>query len=523
MDNCTHTLGQLLGELHIPHSKRFVADSVQSHPEHPSLLSITDSLDKYHIENMAVKITEDKLSQMPLPAIVQLSDTGGMFHVLSSFTTDKVVLKDDKGKRETLDQEAFLKRWTGVCLLVEPQDHSKEPNIAVYLKKQRFQWALVALLGLGLLLWGLPTLIHWLRFQFDTSVFLFALVKCIGLVVGLLLLLYEADKSNPSLQAFCSGGGKTNCDAVLQSKGAKLIQGEVSLSILGFSYFFSTSILLFAYGQNALGLLGVLSLINIPVVLGSAYYQGYVLKQWCPFCLLVQGALFFEIGISLFYGFTVNTFSIAYIPALLSLFVLPVWLWKNLKPLLDRQKETLFYKRGLSKIKNNPSVLEGLLQHTRKISTPTQGLGISFTNPKAQYDVIKVCNPYCGPCAKAHPILDELVEREKINLQVLFTASTAKNDIKTKPVGHFLAIDGKGNKEQTLKALDDWYMADKKDYDTYAQKYPINGELVKQHKKIEAMRQWCDTEKITHTPTLFINGNELPKEYSVEDLKEVLR
>ncbi|WP_147676335.1 DsbA family protein [Algibacter pacificus] len=50
----------------------------------------------------------------------------------------------------------------------------------------------------------------------------------------------------------------------------------------------------------------------------------------------------------------------------------------------------------------------------------------------------------------------------------------------------------------------------------------MNGELEKQNHKIEAMRNWCDAENITHTPTIFINGFELPKEYSIEDLREVL-
>ncbi|MGS2737720.1 hypothetical protein [Sinomicrobium sp. M5D2P17] len=50
----------------------------------------------------------------------------------------------------------------------------------------------------------------------------------------------------------------------------------------------------------------------------------------------------------------------------------------------------------------------------------------------------------------------------------------------------------------------------------------MNGELEEQRIKITAMRQWCDIENITQTPTIFINGYELPKEYLVEDLKEVL-
>jgi len=35
------------------------------------------------------------------------------------------------------------------------------------------------------------------------------------------------------------------------------------------------------------------------------------------------------------------------------------------------------------------------------------------------------------------------------------------------------------------------------------------------------MKAWCEKEGITHTPTIFINGYKLPKEYRIEDLKEI--
>ena len=61
------------------------------------------------------------------------------------------------------------------------------------------------------------------------------------------------------------------------------------------------------------------------------------------------------------------------------------------------------------------------------------------------------------------------------------------------------------------QALDDWYLAEKKDYDAFALKYPMNGELQQQKDKIIAMREWCDAMKIRATPTIYINGQELPE------------
>ncbi|NKI27658.1 hypothetical protein HCG49_13900 [Arenibacter sp. 6A1] len=199
------------------------------------------------------------------------------------------------------------------------------------------------------------------------------------------------------------------------------------------------------------------------------------------------------------------------LPILLSLSLLPVLIWKLTKPLIEAKKEANLYRRHLKKIKYNPTVLEGLLTKTRKITSKTEGLGISFKTKNAKYNVLKICNPYCDPCAKAHPILEELLNKGKINLQILFTARADNKDLMARPVRHFLAIDEMGDKKRTQLILDEWYRVENKNYKVFAHKYPKNGELEQQNKKIAAMRQWCDDENITHTPTIFINGYELPR------------
>ena len=249
----------------------------------------------------------------------------------------------------------------------------------------------------------------------------------------------------------------------------------------------------------------------------STYYQGVVIKQWCRFCMVVQAVLLLEASIAFLGGFHLIELEPTTIPMLLLLLIVPILIWNWLKPLLEKEKETNLYKRGLQKIKNNTDVFLGLLQKSQKIETSVEGLGITLKNNTARYDVVKVCNPYCGPCAKAHPLLDELLREGKINLQVLFTASIDEADRRNKPVKHFLALH-EMDKELAHKAMDSWYLAKEKNYEQFAQAYVLNGELRRQDHKILAMEEWCKAEKITQTPTIFINGYELPKEYNVEDL-----
>ena len=356
-------------------------------------------------------------------------------------------------------------------------------------------------------------------------IIIYTLIKVIGITVGIFLLWFEVDQYNPTLQSFCTGENKKiNCNAVLGSKHAKLFNGNLSLSLLSFSYFFGTLAYLLVYGfsSSTLCMLGVMSFISLPVLLISIYYQAIVIKQWCKFCIIIQSVLIVEICITFLGEFYKTPIAYETLPLLLALLLIPILSWKLLKPLLEQEKETNIHKRGLKKIKSNPAILKSLLLKSKKIETLPKGLGISINNISAKYHVIKVCNPYCAPCAKAHPILESLIDTGSINLQVLFTASVDSNDIKADPVRHFLAIDGQGDKSKTQRALDDWYNAEQKDYEVFANKYSVNTELSLQNNKIEAMRTWCDAENIEYTPTIFINRYELPKEYSIEDLKDVL-
>ncbi len=50
----------------------------------------------------------------------------------------------------------------------------------------------------------------------------------------------------------------------------------------------------------------------------------------------------------------------------------------------------------------------------------------------------------------------------------------------------------------------------------------MNGELLQQGDKIDAMDKWCNAMEIKTTPTIFINGYQLPDAYSIEDLQYFL-
>ena len=107
-------------------------------------------------------------------------------------------------------------------------------------------------------------------------------------------------------------------------------------------------------------------------------------------------------------------------------------------------------------------------------------------------------------------------------MKIIFTATNHEEDIRSSPAKHLLAIAEINGEKVAKKALDDWYLSEKKDYDKFSEKYVLNAELKQQDKKIEAMHSWCKKTDIKFTPTIFINGYHLPDAYSIEDLQYFL-
>lgn len=351
----------------------------------------------------------------------------------------------------------------------------------------------------------------------------FLITSTIGLLISLLLVWYEVDAHSPFIKEVCGGQGrKMNCDAVLSSAGSAFL--GINWAVWGFAYFatFFLSMLLFFERTSHAHLWSLFSIGALIYLPFSIYYQSKVVKQWCPLCLSVLAVIVVNSIASIYFVSISSTVlfdwkAVLDVASIGLLFLLATY---YAIPMLKEAKESKSYAKRLKKLRYNPDIFKTLLAKSDTVTVSAEGLGVVVGNPEAKNEIIKVCNPYCKPCAKAHPELEHIIKNNQdVKIRVIFTASGEENDKKTAPVLHLLAIQSKGDMKMTTKALDDWYLPDKKDYETFAQKYPLNGELKGQLDKIIAMRDWCDVMKIRATPTIYVNGSELPDSYRISELK----
>ncbi len=510
-----------------------VNETLQNHPDYPSLLCISDSLNKWNIPNGAGKIEPDKINELPTPFIaytnnreyplIIVSQTGDSTITLYSKNYNKLIIKS---------KEDFLKTWTGIYLIAEVTKQSGEKEYKQN-KKKAFINALIpvslfALLLIFSFLLLNNTINNFNQFSINAAfIYIQYFILVAGVIVTSLLLWYEIDKSNPFLQKVCTGIAKGNCHAILTGRQSKVF-GWFSWSEVGFFYFTGGLLaLLFASNiASAISILAWLNILALPYTVFSIYYQWRVAKQWCVLCLTVQALLLMG-GVNILANglpTSFNKLSGFFVLKIGGLYLLPVLLWYAIRPFILRLQESKNTKREYLRIKFNTQIFETLLKKQKQITIPVSGLGIDIGNPAAMNTLIKVCSPYCGPCAKAHPKIEHLLEEiPNLRAKIIFTTPNEPEQLAYNPVSHLLAIDAEVNGDKKINdALDDWYLADKKDYEIFAKKYPMNGELTKQGDKIKAMDKWCEGMDIHATPTIFINGYKLPDAYDIEDLKYFL-
>src|SRR5690606_17376582 len=150
--------------------------------------------------------------------------TGKDFVLVTSFHNGSVSYISDNKKNKVVSREEFLTNFENIILVAEADEQSGEKDYAENRKKEitkRNQNNY--LIGAGALLLLISSLLMLTAPAVPIlPASLILLLKLIGLTVSVLLLIYDIDKSNAFVKSICTAGRKTNCNAVLDSKGSKL-------------------------------------------------------------------------------------------------------------------------------------------------------------------------------------------------------------------------------------------------------------------------------------------------------------
>lgn len=524
--NITEVACLLSKMLRIKISDNTLRTEIEAHAAYPSLLSISDVYSRYGLDNLSIQFDQGIPPDTPTPFITQIKSNGksiDFFTVVKEYDDNFVTYFDpQKHTWAAQSNTDFSKRCSNIVLMTDMEKSTGEKNYDQKVAREKANRFIQYLSILAIPFLLLTVAVFYLSTDGLSALppILFCTLTLTGVFIGALLIWYDIDRHNSILQQICTAGKKTNCAAVLRSKGAKVF--GVSWSIIGVSYFFGSLAFQLITGLTNPKTLEILSWLNLfatPYVLYSVYYQWRIAKSWCVLCLAIQLILILQCLVVLIFGWlqfpSTDKETFGLLLQAITAFSIGAIVIPLVSKSLFKHKESTDIRNEIQRLKQQPAVFEGLLQKQKVLQEIPRGLGLILGNANALYKIIKVCNPYCGPCATAHELLEELLDiTPDLSIQIIFTATPNPKDFRNPPVTHLLALAESVEAPVLKQALNDWYRAPKKDYALFASKYPMNGQLTTQEKKIESMHEWCEKTAVSSTPTFFIS---LPKEENKDE------
>jgi len=245
-------------------------------------------------------------------------------------------------------------------------------------------------------------------------------------------------------------------------------------------------------------------------------------------CLIVIGIIWMQSGIVAFTAlFFHSHFEIIYSSITVNVlyFVFAFLIaatWFLVKRVVLKASEASKNNIELLQWKRNPKIFLSLLNRQKYVNVIHWDNDLIMGNPDAPVQLMAVCNPYCGPCAKTHKELTELIENysEQVGLTVRFTVkANNKDDKRAIAVKYILTAYNKSKSSIEAHPVDVWF--DKMNIDSFKKVYNFldNNKMEDWNNVLEQYEEWCNKADITYTPTIFLNGFELPKEYSVKSLQ----
>ncbi|HYC27904.1 MAG TPA: thioredoxin domain-containing protein, partial [Chitinophagaceae bacterium] len=262
-----------------------------------------------------------------------------------------------------------------------------------------------------------------------------------------------------------------------------------------------------------------ISMAAMPITFVSIYLQKFVLKKWCPLCLLICGVLWAQAIVSgsiFFYG-GVMEFSL---PITLTLSIALTTLlgaWQFIKQMLQKSSKYEPANIQLLSFRRNYRLFMPLYRQLPPVETSIAGMrDIVLGERNAAVNIIIVSNPLCTSCMALHKQLHQWLKRyTDLSITIRFYVPVENFSDKRTLVAAKLIELYMNDACAGLAAIDAWYH--EPDFEKFYQKnsrihHQDALQILKQHRK------WCHDQNIFLTPSIIVNKKRFPLFYEPEDI-----
>ncbi|PIB38982.1 thioredoxin domain-containing protein [Maribacter sp. 4G9] len=501
-------------------SINYLRERLESHPQYPALISLTDILDEFQIENTAIRIQQkEKWKELETPFLAHV--------VFADGRTDFELISRQK---DVGSVECFLGRWTGIALTLGANKKIKhEQHNEQYKKEKSSRIVKRSIISLTTLLFVIKQMIF-----FNPVVFTHFMLSIIGLGISCAIIARSMGLKSNIAELFCKIE-ESGCNKVLNSRlgrfAGNIGLGDITAIFFGSQMIYMTFSTHFETSQNLILLSSIqaFAFVFTPV---SLIYQ-WRLKSWCRLCLTIVAIIWAQSANFIWHLFILESYSLekihqpleTYLLFAISIFFASFWI--IVKPLIIKERENLPQKIRIRKWRQDPGWFHALLPLHKRIDDTIWDKEIFYGNPKGLLQIIIVSNPYCEYCATAHSELDAILKKhpEDIGVRIRFTLkSYTPSNENYKAVFEILnsyeqlvwkrKLDHES--ESMRRIISDWYehpdLSVWKYHTHHYQNHNIIDGLIK--KSIA----WARAMEVHQTPAFFINGHEMPNPHTFRDL-----
>jgi len=482
--------------------KELFEDLFLSHPNYPSLFAITDSLNVLSIENIALKVPKEQLSDLPENFLAVYNND-----ITLVTKTTSIVVETEGKKKQKLNFDEFLSGWNEIIIAIEP---NANPVLKKHKTNVKNLFYTLPFLGL------IAVSATYNTYTFSSTSLLIS--SCIGLILSIFIVQEKLGIKNEMISKFCNLNPNASCDTVIKSKKSEINQW-IGLSDLPF-LFFSISTISILWQPKLSSIIGFLSLLAIPAIAYSIWLQKIELKKWCVLCLAVSFIIVFQ---SVTFGFENSSLLIVSNINLVPFFYSTIFItsiWFTIKPILENKITLEKQVNQLNRFKRNFNFFQFLSKNIEEFDDFEKLNGITFGNKNATTQITLILSPSCGHCHKAFEDAYELIQNysEKTHLTILFNINPDNEDNTYKIVAENLLALNEQNPQKAKEAIIDWHI-NRLDLISWKRKWSVEAPHLLVNKELQNQYYWCLKNEFNYTPVKIINDNLFPDEYEINELK----
>jgi uncharacterized membrane protein/thiol-disulfide isomerase/thioredoxin len=499
---------QWLAALGVKANKAYTKDAITTHPDYPAITAITDFLESGGMAYNAVQADASYIHEFNYPLLAHIKQPGNEYlHIINN------------ANQWDIDKDV-TQYWSGIVLFADKNVtwHNEENNVA---EKQAQKSKLIAT---AFVIAGLALFLGSIFVYSNAIINIFGFLSLAGLVFSIAALGTELGYQSKIVKQVCGTVGNGGCEKVLSSKFAKGFGGvtPADASVL----YFATQFIMYiagCYYQPLQSANIAIAFTGIVVAIWSIYTQAVKLKEWCALCLCIAAVLLiqFTIAATQFNNLVLqNYLPFAYFAITFGLLLLAYLAIKQLIKTNSQNKQEL---SAFKKWKTDASLFVTQWEKEPTCDNSIWENDLLIGKADAPIRITVACNPYCGPCAKAHKELDELLDKHpnRISLQIrlLCSPSNKVDDITIAVEAILKHAETITNVKELQVILSNWF--EWMDYDKWRTKWKTDTTINVENSLIKH-ENWNKEAGITHTPTIFVNSRRLPGRYGLKDLEKML-